>query len=179
MKKKLIAIFGGLIVCMALILLILSKSEDTTVDDVEIPTVDNEQTEIVVIEPTITPEIVVEPIEIQETEPEKDVNGDDQGTEQTIQPDVEEKPTYTEEQLSDPTQTPSGEPVEVPTEDEEVAETESTQSTTTSTEQSTSNGSTDGKTYVPGFGWIENSGENTVVPDTSQGDINTQVGIMG
>ncbi|MFI3228230.1 MAG: DUF6550 family protein [Clostridia bacterium] len=176
MKKKLLAIFGGLIVCMALILLILSKSEDTTVDDVEIPTVDNEQTEIVVIEPEITPEIVVEPIEIQETESEKDVNGDDQGTEQTIQPDVEEKPTYTEEQLSDPTQTPSGEPVEVPTDDETTAETESTQSTTQPSSSSSTSSSSGG---LPGFSDVIIGGENTAIVGQSDGDINKQVGIMG
>ncbi|MFI3228303.1 MAG: DUF6550 family protein [Clostridia bacterium] len=174
MKKKLLAIFGGLIVCMALILLILSKSEDTTVDDVEIPTVDNEQTEIVVIEPTITPEIVVEPIEIQETEPEKDANGDDQGTEQTIQSDVEEKPTYTEEQLSDPTQTPSGEPVEVPTvDDEDVAETETDQSTTQPSSSSSSSGG------LPGFSDVPYAGENQVEHLDDMYENGNKIGYMG
>lgn len=36
------------------------------------------------------------------------MNGDDKGTSQTIQPDVSSKPTYSQSQMTDPTQTPDG-----------------------------------------------------------------------
>ncbi len=71
--------------------------------------------------------------------PEVDtMNGIDYGTSQTLQPDVEPRPTYTEAQLTDPTQTPDSSSVEVYVPEVAYPQEE------TSTELA----------YVPGFGWV-------------------------
>lgn len=74
--------------------------------------------------------------------PEPDsMNGIDYGTSQSIQPEVDPRPTYTEEQLTDPTQKPDGTPVEVYLQDV-------TPPTSTPEENSVEHA------YVPGFGWV-------------------------
>jgi len=45
-------------------------------------------------------------------------------------------------------------------------------------EPNASDKNTSGKVFVPGFGWVENSGENQRGQSTSDGDWNKQVGIM-
>ena len=98
-----------------------------------------------------------------------DGNGADfTGTEQTIQPDPV-KPEYTEDELKDPTKTPDGTPVEG------TPEPQDHNNVTPPPEQPSTN--TSGG--LPGFDNVPNAGANQGGSIDSDGDINTQVGIMG
>ena len=90
------------------------------------------------------------------------------GTEQTIQPDPV-KPEYTEDELKDPTKTPDGTPVEG------TPEPQDHNNVTPPPEQPSTN--TSGG--LPGFDNVPNAGANQGGSIDSDGDINTQVGIMG
>ena len=90
------------------------------------------------------------------------------GTEQTIQPDPV-KPEYTEDELKDPTKTPDGTPVEGSPEPQDH------NNVTPPPEQPSTN--TSGG--LPGFDNVPNAGANQGGSIDSDGDINTQVGIMG
>lgn len=48
------------------------------------------------------------------------------------------------------------------------------------TEEKASGGDTNnkGETYVPGFGWVKDSGANVAGTSTSEGDWNKQIGDM-
>jgi len=89
-------------------------------------------------------------------------------TEQTIQPDPV-KPEYTEDELKDPTKTPDGTPVEG------TPEPQDHNNVTPPPEQPSTN--TSGG--LPGFDNVPNAGANQGGSIDSDGDINTQVGIMG
>ncbi len=138
------------------------------------------------------------------------MNGDDKGTSQTIQPDVATKPTYSQSQLTDPTQTPDGgkvtvtedgeitpeivpepTPTPVPTPEPEPPTTSTDTSSTTSsgtTSQSvapnpdatpeSNTGSTDGMAYVPGFGWVPQTGPSEVIQATDMYENGNKVGNM-
>ncbi len=167
--KKSLVIVIGLIISVVLIVLIASKFQSPATEDVGIVQNEVESTDIVVDEPDDTEENLITPpeIEIQDESTYETTSGDDVGTEQTIQPDVEEKPTYTEEQLSDPTQTPNGIPVESPTEENPEPTPVENQ---TATESSGSG--------LPGFDSVIVGGENqgTYVDDMYENG--NKVGIM-
>ena len=95
-------------------------------------------------------------------------DADSSGTEQTIQPDPV-KPEYTEDELKDPTKTPDGTPVEG------TPEPQDHNNVTPPPEQPSTN--TSGG--LPGFDNVPNAGANQGGSIDSDGDINTQVGIMG
>ena len=95
-------------------------------------------------------------------------DADNSGTEQTIQPDPV-KPEYTEDELKDPTKTPDGTPVEG------TPEPQDHNNVTPPPEQPSTN--TSGG--LPGFDNVPNAGANQGGSIDSDGDINTQVGIMG
>ncbi len=118
--------------------------------------------------------------EIEIPDMEKADNGAiDTGTEQTIQGDVEKPKEPTEKQLTDPTQKPNGEKVETPP--EPVAHDKVEKPTETPKNNDVPQGgdtNNQGKTYLPGFGWIENSGENQGTTVDGDGDINKQIGNM-
>jgi len=122
-------------------------------------------------------DIKVSPIEI-EKEP-NNANGVDKGIEQTIQPDPI-KPEYTDEQLKNPDQKPNGEKVTEKDKPVEHNKVEKPNTPPKSDNQSQGGDvNSKGETYLPGFGWIKNSGENQRIAGESDGDINKQVGIMG
>jgi len=103
----------------------------------------------------------------------------DKGTEQTIQGDVE-KPTYTEEELTNPDKKPNGDEVteqDIPVDHDKVG---TPTETPKQDNQPQGGDKKEGQIYVPGFGWIKDEGgggEGTV--GKSDGDINKQVGTMG
>lgn len=181
--KKWLVVAGGLAVSAVLLVLIAGAFKTPAVEDADIPQSSSEVQDIVVDAPDITEkenDITVPTIDIPEEV--KSSNGVDTGTEQTIQPDVEEKPTYTEEELTNPNQKPNGEKVDPPTEENPTPpQTQEKPVTPTSDTTQPQGGDTkNGQIYVPGFGWIENQGgggEGTAVD--GDGDINKQVGIMG
>ena len=163
-KRRLI-VASGLIVSVILITLITNQLKKEPIEDAVLPNQSVETNDIIVEKPVITEkedEIIVPEVKIPDTEKI------DTGTEQTIQGDVEKPKEPTKEQLTDPTQKPNGEKVETPPEPVEHDKVEKPTETPKS-DDVPQGGDTNnqGKTYLPGFGWIENSGENqgTVAED--------------
>lgn len=169
--KKWLVVAGGLAVSAVLLVLIAGAFKAPAVKDVDIPQSSSEVQDIVVDTPNITEKengITVPAIDTPEET--KSSNGVDTGTEQTIQPDVEEKPTYTEEELTNPNQKPNGEKVDPPTEENP------TPPQTQEKPQEQPSTSTGGG--LPGFDNVPNGGANTGSVVGSDGYINKQVGTM-
>ena len=154
--KKWLTVAGCLVVCAILVAVIASSfSKDKVTDDL-LPPSSSQQGDVVVDPDSSTPP----PAE----------SGDDQkpGDNETIQPDPV-KPEYTEDELKDPTKTPDGTPVEG------TPEPQDHNNVTPPPEQPSTN--TSGG--LPGFDNVPNAGANQGGSIDSDGDINTQVGIMG
>lgn len=164
-----IIVVVGLALSFVLILIIGSKFKKEPVTESLIPQQSSETNDVVVVKPETTEkekEITVPPITTSE-KIDEDTAPIDKGTEQKIQEDVT-KPEYTEDQLTDPTQKPTGEEVEPPTKDDSEIET---------TEPPQTESNPDGG--LPGFDNVPDGGENQVIIGDSDGYINKQVGIMG
>ena len=176
--KKRLVIAGGLVISVALIVMIGARLTKTPVTEAINPAQVTEISEVVVESPNgaetnKNDEITVKPIEVPK---ETDVNNGavDTGTDQKIQGDVPDKPTYTEEQLTDPTQKPDGEKVDPPKSEEKNPTTTTTpkpNKPVTTTEQEPSGG-------LPGFDSVPDGGANQVINGESDGDINKEVGSM-
>ena len=170
-KKRLI-VAGGILISAVLIFMIGAKLQTNQSKDTAVGT-STTSSEKVVVDSSKTESTGKEGVTVPviETTPQAkaETGGDDTGTEQTIQPNIPEKPTYTEEQLKDPTQKPSGEKVDPPKEEDikPVTPTKPAQTTT----QTTSGG-------LPGFDSVPDGGSNQVIDGKSDGDINKQVGTM-
>ena len=123
-------------------------------EKITVPSINDDETKV---ESTNSMEIELTKITEKPQEPEKPVTAID--SEET-----HEKPT--DPVLIDPTKKPSVkvEPVEP----------------TKPTEEKASGGDTNnkGETYVPGFGWVKDSGANVAGTSTSEGDWNKQIGDM-
>lgn len=178
--KKWLAVAGGLAVSAVLTAMIAGQFRTAPINDVEIPPQNSDGQNVVVETPDITEkenDITVPDIKVPE--PSENPNGDDKGTDQTIQPNVPEKPTYTEEELTNPNQKPNGDPV---TENDKVQDHDKVEKPVTPPKDDNQPQGGDvnskGETYLPGFGWIENSGENqgTVADDMYENG--NKVGIM-
>lgn len=169
-KKRLI-VAGGILISVVLIFMIGIRLQPNPVKDASVTAPTNGTDKVVVdgskTESTEKKEVTV-PAITTTPQPKAETGGDDTGTEQTIQPDIPEKPTYTEEQLKDPTQKPSGEKVDPPKEDKKPA-------TTTKPAQTATQNSSGG---LPGFDSVPDGGSNQVIDGKSDGDINKQVGTM-
>lgn len=192
-QKKWMIIGGAVIVCMILVLLIAGQFRSEPATAVQ-ETAQADQT--TVAEPMIeSSEAVRETVKVEtkaETTaaPTKDQTDE---TVQQIQPEVTKPAKPKDEDRHDPTKKPNGEtviptnpvvavpqpipeteppvvtepqPVEQPTEPPTEAPTEATESAPQ-----------EGMIYVPGFGWVNESG-TTVKDGYSDGDINKQIGIM-
>lgn len=170
-KKRLI-VAGGILISAVLIFMIGTKLQPNQVKDaaVEAPTtgidkviVDDSKSESAGKKEVTVPAIATEPMTKAET------GGDDTGTEQTIQPNIPEKPTYTEEQLKDPTQKPNGEKVDPPKEDDKKPVTPTKPAQTT--KQNSSGG-------LPGFDSVPNGGSNQVIEATDMYENGNKIGNM-
>lgn len=150
--KKSLVMAGGLAISAVLIILIVGAFKTPPTDDVDIPNSSSESQSVVVETPDTTEkenDIKVPDIEIpKDTE---NPNGDDKGTDQTIQPDIPKKPTYTEEELKNPDQKPSGEKVDKPTAENPTPP--QTQDNPTEKPSKPTGG-------LPGFDNVPNMGEN-------------------
>ncbi len=159
--KKYFIVASGVIVIVLLIAMIGSQFEKEPVADAIITQNENKVTDVVIDKPEIEEnkdDFIVEPVIIHE-QIQTDTGAIDTGTEQKIQGDVPEKPTYTEEQLTDPTQKPNGEKVEPLKEDDEGETVPTQESSIAETNNEPQGGDTkDGLIYVPGFGWIPDIG---------------------
>lgn len=93
---------------------------------------------------------------------------------QNLQPEVTKPPEPTESQKTDPTRKPSGEKVDnvQATDHNNVQKPDATQ-----TGEPKGGERKDGKVYLPGFGWVTETGGSGTKVD-GDGDINKQVGTM-
>lgn len=150
--KKRLVIAGGLAISAVLVILIAGAFKTPVTDDVDIPNSSSESQSVVVETPNTTEkenDIKVPDIEIpKDTE---NPNGDDKGTDQTIQPDIPKKPTYTEEELKNPDQKPNREKVDKPTEENP---------TPPQTQQHPKEQPSKPTGGLPGFDNVPNMGEN-------------------
>lgn len=184
-KKRLI-VSGGLIISVILIVLISGQFRKEPIEEAELPN-ESEETVDIILAPETTEtdkitekedEITVPDIEISDTEI-KDNGAIDTGTEQTIQGDPKKPKDPTKEQLEDPTQKPNGEKVETspkPIDHNKVEKPAETPKKNDEPQGGDTNNK--GQTYLPGFGWVENSGENQGTAVDGEGDINKQIGNM-
>ena len=163
--KKRLVIASGLAISAVLVILIAGAFKTPTTDDVDIPNSSSEPQSVVVETPGTTEkenEIVVP----KETE---NLNGDDKGTDQTIQSDIPDKPTYTEEELTNPEQKPNGEKVDKPTEENPTPP--QTQDKPTEKPSNPTGG-------LPGFDNVPNAGENETIYVDGMKENGNKVGTM-
>jgi Na+-transporting methylmalonyl-CoA/oxaloacetate decarboxylase gamma subunit len=172
--KKRLTIAGLGVVCVVLVILIASRfvpgapkavtaEPSSTASDTVSPSIQP-------LESSKVPEVSVQPIDPTAASSQPADTGDSSGAEQTIQADPVKPsaPTATptpQGDISDPKTTPTYKPED-----------------TTVTEPSTppAGASNDkGQVYVPGFGWVDDSGDNKESIGDSDGDINKPVGEMG
>lgn len=203
--KKWLVVAGGLVICAVLVAMISSQFQKEPLEDMVLP---NEKTEVGNIsiekpndkgkEETRKNEdkiedvnskdnedktekeegIKVPPIKVTDTQA-TNKNGIDKGTKQTIQKDAEKPKEPTKEELTDPTQKPNGEKVVEPPKNVDHDKVEKpVEPPKKKDEPKGGDTNNKGQTYLPGFGWIENSGENQGIKVDGDGDINKQVGNM-
>ena len=180
--KRGFIVTAGILVCIVLVFMIGARMQSDPAEEVPVQETGNQTEEVLIDDNVVVPavenesaeteEVVVEPIDI-DVSAEEEGTADDTGTEQTIQPDIPEKPTYTEEQLSDSTQTPDGVPVDPPQDDE--TGTEEVVQTPVETPAPSTTQSSGG---LPGFDSVPDGGAGEVIDGDSDGDINTQIGTM-
>ena len=176
--KKRVVLACGLVISVALIVMIGARFTKAPVTEAINNTQNTEISKVVVENPNgaetnKNDEVKVEPIEVPK-ETQVDSGADNTGTDQTIQGDVPDKPTYTEAQLTDPTQKPDGEKVDPPKSEDKNPTTTTTpkpNKPVTTTEQKPSGG-------LPGFDSVPDGGANQVINGESDGDINKEVGSM-
>ncbi|MGB4659900.1 MAG: DUF6550 family protein [Mobilitalea sp.] len=188
-RMKRLTVVGGMIAIIVLVVLI-GRSFKKEPDGIEIIPVDKSQNnEVVVKNPEEIEKTEKEIDEVKEVQvtvapiPTKslDQNKDaiDAGTEQKIQEDISPKPTYTPEELTDPTKKPNGEEVKPKTEDKKVTATPKPEKVTDNKkedkEDKADNNSSGG---LPGFDDVPEGGPNEIIYGDSDGDIDKQVGSM-
>lgn len=178
--KKWLFIAGGLALSAVLMVAIAGQFRTAPIQDVDIPPQSSSSQDVTVDTPDITEKedgITVPPIQIpQESE---STNGVDKGTEQTIQPNTSEKPTYTDEELKNPDQKPNGDKVTENDKPQDHDKVEKPVTPPKTDNQPQGGDKKDGQIYVPGFGWIDDIGEGqgTVADDMYENG--NKVGIMG
>lgn len=174
--KKYLAISGGAVICVGLIVAISLQFNKTPVGEDTLPEKNPGVVEIVVDpsslatspEEPVTEEtkVIVQPnteTAADSTESSQPVDtrpAQTDQTEQSIQPEVTKPAEPSQEVKKDATQKPDGTKVEtppVPVVHEEVVQPTETES---APNQPQGGDVQDGKTYLPGFGYIENSGSN-------------------
>ena len=181
-RMKRLVVAGGIIAMVFLIVLIGRRFQKDPTTDATIPTDNSESSEVVVKNPdkleAAEKEVKVTVAPIATEAPSKESSSVDKGTEQKIQSDVTPKPTYTKEQLTDPTKKPNGEKVETPkTKDKKATPTpkpdkNTDKKTNNKTEDNNSSGG------LPGFDNVQDGGANQVIDGDSDGDLDKQVGNM-
>ncbi len=164
--KKWTVAAGCLAVCVILAVLINSQFQKHPIIDEPIMPQDEQNSDVTVNTPeTEEKEILVTIPDI--AEPENEDNGAiSSGTEQTIQKDVE-KPEYTEEQLTDPTQKPDGEKITEPPKPEDHDKVEIPK------EESKPKGG-----GLPGFENVPDAGENKVIEADDMYENGNKIGNM-
>ena len=181
MRNKLmkrLVVTGGIIVIAFLVVLLGRRFRKEPYTEEPIPTDINTNSEVIVnnsdileIEDKEEKENKVTVAPIITENPNQDDSPEDTKTEQKIQEDISPKPTYTEEQLADPTKKPNGEKVEEP----KIKENKTTATPKPEYNTPEDNNSSGG---LPGFDDVPDGGANRVIDGDSDGDIDKQVGTM-
>lgn len=176
--KKWLTVAGCLVVCVILVALIAGQFAKELVEDNPAPPASSQLSgDVVVSGPDIATGGNTENKDDAQVKPEPpdvtpSTGGDNgavsTGTEQTIQPDAV-KPEPDEEALTDPTKKPDGTPVEGKPKPEDHNNV-----TPPPPPPSTNTGG-----GLPGFDNVPDGGPNKGEYVDGDGDINTQVGIMG
>lgn len=178
--KRWLLIAGGLSLSVVLMVAIMSQFKTPLINDLDLPEQNSSTQKVAVENPAITEkedDIKVPQIQIQEES--KASNGIDKGTEQTIQPDPI-KPEYTDEQLKNPDQKPNGKKVTEQDKPIEHSKVEKPNTPPKSDNQPQGGDvNSKGETYLPGFGWIKNSGDNQGSVADDMYENGNKVGIMG
>ena len=184
---KRLVVTGAIIVIVFLVILLGRRFQKEPYTEEPIPKDINTNSEVVVKNPDISEtedkedketkeetenKVNVAPIIIEN--PSQENKSEDEKTEQKIQEDISPKPTYTEEQLTDPTKKPNGEKVEEP----KIKEKKTT--ATLKPEEKKNNIPEDNNSSggLPGFDDVPDGGANQVIDGDSDGDIDKQVGTM-
>ena len=178
--KKWLFIAGGLALSAVLVVAIAGQFRTPPTQDVDIPPQSSSSQDVVVDTPDIAEKennIEVPPIQIPEES--ESANGVDKGTEQTIQPDVPEKPTYTEEELTNLEQKPNSDKVTDSDKPQDHDKVEKTVTPPKTDNQPQGGDEKDGQIYVPGFGWIDDIGEGQGAVADDMYENGNKVGIMG
>lgn len=185
--KKWLVVAGGLVICAVLVAMISSRFQKEPLEDMVLPNEKTEVGNIIIEKPNdkgkegtkenddkiedvnskdnedkIEKEegIKVPPIKVPDTQV-TNKNGVDKGTKQTIQKDAEKPKEPRKEELTDPTQKPNGEKVVEPPKNVDHDKVEKPiEPPKKKDEPKGGDTNNKGQTYLPGFGWIENSGEN-------------------
>lgn len=180
-RMKRLVVAGGIIAMVFLIVLIGRRFQKDPATEATIPTDRSQSSEVVVKNPdklVAEKEVKVTVAPIATEAPSKESSSVDKETEQKIQSDVSPKPTYTKEQLTDPTKKPNGEKVVTPkTKDKKATPTpkpdkNTDKKTNNKTEDNNSSGG------LPGFDNVQDGGANQVIDGDSDGDLDKQVGNM-
>lgn len=185
-RMKRLVVAGGIIAMVFLIVLIGRRFQKAPATEATIPTDRSQSNEVVVKNPdkleAAEKEVKVTVAPIVTDAPSKESSSVDKGTEQKIQSDVTPKPTYTKEQLTDPTKKPNGEKVETPkTKEKTVTPTpKPDKKTDNKTDKETNTKTDDNKSSggLPGFDNVQDGGANQVIVGDSDGDLDKQVGNM-
>lgn len=177
--KKNLTIAGLGVVCVVLVIVISSQFKPEAPKEVSVQptsTVSDEVNPADVI-PSPSTEVNVPPINPSEASASPAGAGDSTGTEQSIQAEVIKPTEPPQEVLTDPSKTPDGEKVDkvTPVEHDKVTKPESTPSAGT---PKAGDKNEKGQMWVPGFGWVDDSGPNEGTTVDGEGDINKQVGNM-
>lgn len=167
-KKRLI-IAGGLAISAVLVIFIAGAFRTPAPDDLDIPNSSEPQSVVAETPDTTEKENNIKVPDLEIPKETENPNGDDEGTDQTIQPDIPQKPTYTEEELKNPDQKPNREKVDKPTEENPTPP--QTQDKPTEKPSKPAGG-------LPGFDNVPNMGENQTIVDDGMYENGNKVGVM-
>jgi hypothetical protein len=155
--KKRLTLAGLGVVCVVLVIAIASQFKaaapkeadvqpSTTATNTLTPSV---STPAAAGTPTSTPEVNVKPITPTESASQVTDTGKPTGTDQSIQAEVTKPAEPSGEAKTNPSQKPDGQKV-----------TNSDSSTSSSTTPKAGDKNSKGQVWVPGFGWVDDSGDN-------------------
>jgi len=187
--KKYLAVGSGAIICVALIAAIALQFGKSSSGEDKIAGESFTTTEIVV-DPSKSsgkddkesPDITLPPEKEsgQSTEKEPPVDNRPAQTdqsEQSIQPEVTKPETPSEEALHDPTTKPDGTKVDTPPEPVEHEDVEQPEELPPEPNQPQGGDTKDGQVYLPGFGWVTDTGGSGSTADDMYENGN-KIGIM-
>jgi len=158
--KKRLTLAGLGVVCVVLVIAIASQftakapqeadvQPSTTATNTVTPSVSSPAAAGI---PTSTPEASLQPITPTESTSQVTDSGDSTGTDQSIQAEVTKPAEPSEEAKTNPSQKPDGQKV--------TSSDSSTSSSSTPATPKSGDKNSKGQIWVPGFGWVDDSGDN-------------------